>query len=39
MLYNAFESHPDGKIFKDKIVNIIQWIKKEKKINNIIQEL
>ena len=39
MLYKVIEGHPDGKIFKDNIINIAKWIKKEKKINNINQEL
>ena len=39
MLYKVIEGHPDGKIFKDNIINISKWIKKEKKINNINQEL
>ena len=38
MLYKVNEGHPDGKLFKDNIINIAKWIKKEKNINNINKE-
>ena len=39
MLYKVIEGHPDGKIFKDNIINISKWIEKDKKNNKIHQEL
>ena len=39
MLYKVFEGHPDGKIFKDNIINIAKWIKKEKKLIILIKNL